>query len=72
MTELSQPTWTPREYGAHFRVTPETARRWAKEGVTDDAFRSPTGRWLFHPPDTAIAGRRQGSETGKEEPANAR
>jgi hypothetical protein len=71
MADLSQPTLTPHEYGAFFRVTAATATRWAREGLTDDAFRSPTGRWVFHPPAAATR-RGQASEIGKEDPANAR
>jgi hypothetical protein len=49
MTQPSQPSLTSREMGDQWHVSPETAVRWAQQGLAV-AIRTPGGHWRFFGP----------------------
>jgi len=46
MAQPDQPLWTACEIGDYWRVSPETAVRWAQQGRVT-AVRTPGGQWRF-------------------------
>ena len=70
MAQPNQPPLTSQQMGKVWKVTPDTAVRWANQGLVE-AERTPGGQWRFYGPLPGPPGRARGVDPdGTEDPTD--